>query len=520
MGCARSSADGGVTNVEDTANDDGEVHGAAALRVGTGNGNDVGGEDVAVVAVHPPITRPVAGIVGLLVLINIVMFISHQTSKGSVFVESSETEASRMQHGSLSNPLGVVPTNIPSPGATNPIPPAPPPLEGMNEWKSMWNTDSLEIIESCQPFQDMMQAAERSGNAPLEGKVIGYAKKPGKNGIGDRIKAITGMAMLALAMNRPFRMSLKEDVWDFTFALRKPKQGALPWNHPWDRFDQELRRLGGRTYEHIPSKSMIDQFVNTNETFFYGALGGDNVVDGDWLETYRSKRGKGPAIKGSWSRASAMCIVRALFRPSVEVLDQLKIDIEQAAHMPMGITHGLTPATFLLGVHARYVGRKGIENGGQRLSDSDITEQVKCSWKMSEDWTKTVLPTLNLAATPELVPQVVWFIASDNPTAFFAEAKAYALAHAAELPGVMVNIAHATVGYTKHVKYDTSRPAIFRMWLDWFILNEAAACSFGQSGFPRTACIASQRLFLSRGTVQEGFSGCGSWNTSTISQLR
>lgn len=62
------------------------------------------------------------------------------------------------------------------------LPPAEEEHDDFQEWHSAWELNHPSIIRDCKPIEDMMMAAENSGKAPLEGKVLGYEKKPGKVG--------------------------------------------------------------------------------------------------------------------------------------------------------------------------------------------------------------------------------------------------------------------------------------------------------------------------------------------------
>ena len=320
------------------------------------------------------------------------------------------------------------------------------------------------------------------------------------------------MAVVSMGMERPMRISVKPDAFDFVNVLQQPESVPIPWHCPWERFDTERRKdKHNQRFRCVPDESQMGEYNKKNKTMFYSAEGGDRLVDGWWLEKYMATKGKGPKNRGDWGRVAGFCIMRALFRPRKDILEQMKMDIQAVATLPLGSTFGQTPDTLLLGVHARYVGRNKIESGRIRLTDEDIQSQIKCSWDMSFKWAQQ-MSTVD-STTPR---QVVWLIASDNPVRFFAIAKKYAQQHAGEMPnGVAVNVAHSTAGKVRHIKFDTSQPTMFRMWLDWFLLSEANACSFGSSGFPETACRAAPRRFLSHGKSMIGYNGCGDWQDSS-----
>lgn len=336
-------------------------------------------------------------------------------------------------------------------------------------------------------------------------------KNQNKNGLGDRLKSITGMAIVAMAMERPLRVSVKSDAFDFVNILKTPKSIQIPWHHEWSRFEKEKvsheknGKVHVETFACVPDEETMDDYTTTNTTMFYAAEGGDSLVDGWWLEKYMTSKGKGPKHRGDWGHVAKMCIARALFRPGEDLLEQLNGDIERVATMPMGSTYGNAPNTLLLGLHARYVGRSHIESGSIRQTDTDIANQIKYSWKMTLDWADQTRES----SAPR---QAVWLVASDNPATFFVNVKKFVKKHAGEMPGnIPVSVAQSTAGEVKHIKFDKSRPAMFRMWLDWFLLSEANACSFGRSGFPLTACCAASRRFLSHGNITQGYGGFGSW---------
>lgn len=81
---------------------------------------------------------------------------------------------------------------------------------------SMWNVKPDAMGKLCAPVAQLLTENERSGLPPLKGIAIGYAHSPGINGLGDRIRALAGAAMVAMALGRPFRMYLKADVWNVT----------------------------------------------------------------------------------------------------------------------------------------------------------------------------------------------------------------------------------------------------------------------------------------------------------------
>ena len=312
-------------------------------------------------------------------------------------------------------------------------------------------------------------------------------------------------------MERPIRIAVKADAFDFINILRQPTSVQIPWHYPWHRFETEKSKVKhAKMFACVPDETTMNAYNQENITLFYQAEGGDHLVDGWWLEKYMTSKGKGPKNRGEWGPVAEFCIMRALFRPGKDLLKQMKMDIEAVAALPLGLTYGDTPDTFLLGVHARYVGRYNIEKGSVRQTDSDISNQIKCSWKMSFNWAQQMATVKS-----KIQRQVVWLISSDNPEVFFAEAKEYVAKHAKEMPdGIVVNVAHSTTGIVRHIKFDASGPAMFRMWLDWFLLSEANACSIGASGFPETACKAAARRFLSHGKIRIGSSGCGDWQDS------
>jgi hypothetical protein len=141
-----------------------------------------------------------------------------------------------------------------------------------------------------------------------------------QNGLGDRIKAITGIAVLAMAMGRPLRMSLKENVWDFNFALENPYADLLPWHRPWQRFFDKKAAEGQHEFRKRPSDHEIKKHMSSNKTLFYGALGGDRVADGQWLENIMAETGRGPSTPGSWAKNYERCIARSLSIESLYLL--------------------------------------------------------------------------------------------------------------------------------------------------------------------------------------------------------
>lgn len=312
-----------------------------------------------------------------------------------------------------------------------------------------------------------------------------------------------------MAMKRPLRVSVKQDVWDYAGVLKRPKSFLIPWDCEWSRFETQKRKTKGSSQLFCaPNEATIDGYVQQNKTMFYYALGGDGIVDGWWLEKYMASKGKGPKRPGDWGYVASLCIARALFRPGDEISNQLKMDVMGAAAVPVGSTYGNAPDTLLLGVHARYVGRKNIEPGPKRHSDDQLARQIECSWNMSIGWANAMI---SRGAMPR---QVIWLTASDNPKVFFSQAKKYIKLHASEIPaGIPFKVAHSTVGKVRHVKFDASGPTTFRMWLDWFLLSEATACSYSRSGFPFTACQAAARRILSHGKSQQGLDTCdsGEW---------
>lgn len=81
---------------------------------------------------------------------------------------------------------------------------------------TVWNMKPDPMGELCAPVVQLLMENEGSGLPPLKGIAIGYPAKPGINGLGDRIMALAGAAMVAMALGRPFRMYLKADVWNVT----------------------------------------------------------------------------------------------------------------------------------------------------------------------------------------------------------------------------------------------------------------------------------------------------------------
>lgn len=356
------------------------------------------------------------------------------------------------------------------------------------------------------------------------------------------MKAVVGFAALAMGMERPLRISMKEDVWAFGSVL-DDTQVPVPYHQPWATYDKirgkhpksmyppitELRKgcFTAKTCRSAARNTQASPLAwhlasRPNITLFYQALGGETVVNHEWLADRMRERNI--SIPDRFGKDFLhMCVSRMLFQPHARVVQQLQKDIGNALDSAAPLwnsTFGARPTTLVLGMHARYSGKAVEAHAGARMQDRDVRAQIACSWDSTAAWAS------ELGSSAETA---VWLIASDRAEIFFAQVKKFLANKAKEQPNIKVKLVHATTGKAKHIKHDASDSSVFRLWLDWFLLNEAAVCSYGRSGFPETACLASRRKWLTGGKSFVGATSkqtllycgaCNSWNFNSEGQSK
>eukprot|EP00039_Didymoeca_costata_P001407 m.52271 g.52271 ORF g.52271 m.52271 type:complete len:470 (-) comp10781_c1_seq1:310-1719(-) len=401
------------------------------------------------------------------------------------------------------------------------------------EWRSkkakenFCTTEELTLGAQCKTLQKMLQDGETSGRAQLQGIVLGYKGNPGKNGLGDRIIGIVGMTVLAMGLGRPLRISVKEDTFNFTSLVANP--GVVPWNLKWNDFGnlkkmQQKEKKDFLYTERRPSELSLSSAQTQNKTIFIAGMGGDHIADVKWLTEKLSTTNSSVTaelaeefLQHEWTDDTlSYCIIRALLQPHETILQQLDRELQQVPSSDsisfattVNNERGIAPNLFIIGLHARFSGGKVEKHAPLRMSPEEVTNQIKCTNDMMLSW---VLQVGNSSSSSK-DKRIVLIIASDLPSKMFEEVKMY-YKQQQVIDSLLypLQIVHATVGVAKHIKHDTSYESVLRLWLDWFLLSQSVACSFGRSGFPRTACMASKRRVLAHGVMQEGAKqSCSHW---------
>eukprot|EP00035_Acanthoeca_spectabilis_P035494 m.35003 g.35003 ORF g.35003 m.35003 type:complete len:431 (-) comp7397_c0_seq2:2669-3961(-) len=361
--------------------------------------------------------------------------------------------------------------------------------------RSSW---TKTLPPQCARIVQRVEFCEQSQRAPLEAIMLGHRKNPGKNGLGDRMKGLLGASVVALRLCRPFRMSLKADVFDPKLAV----SFVYDWNRPWQHFF-DLKKKGLRTYTRF-SKVNIASLSEQNETVLLAMDGGyfaqwDVVGDDLIAGLTRGVRGlqKG---KDAQRALVLMCMGRALLRPSQPVLNSISNLLRGASNSAVT---SATREPLLLGLHARYAG-KFEKNARTRMTPAQVTAQVWCAWNMSMSWNNEV----NRGGKPN---SVFWLIASDKPDKLIQVINAFLILRAKENTSLNVTVIRNTEGTVKHVKASVAREVISRLWADWFLLSEATTCCYGPSGFPQSACTMSLRVALNHGRNEANVGHCNTW---------